>query len=138
MENDHPFTGKTFAMKATEARLDNWVYDGEGVLQQVTESSFMYWGNRIMSVGEWRGVPLTEEWLTRFGITQDKHEDYYRLDDYVTLYLDDDEHFKYVIVIDTSFEGMPGVEFPCEFVHQLQNFWHTYKGEELELKDGEG
>lgn len=76
-------------------------------------------------------IPLTEEWLKRFGVI-----------DYNYLYLNDEIGAIYYDKSDDCFyiySGMGdpssyGFKIKCEHVHQLQNLYHALTGQELEIK----
>ena len=83
-------------------------------------------------------IPLTEEWLTKFGFEKPSV-----CGSYVILYLNDENKpsslqiplfRKDVIQICRS--GICAYEAKCEFVHQLQNLYFALTGEELEIKGG--
>jgi len=68
-------------------------------------------------------IPLTEEWLLKFGLQQNEY--FWRIDDFVIKQTYDG----YVPV---SQKYSIGIEL--QFVHQLQNLFFALKGKELTLK----
>jgi len=117
-------------MKPQELRIGNWIYDTiEGEELQVKIGNIKYYS-------DFEPIPLTEEWLDKFGfeqkeggsgppinavwdewwepyegfrITQDVKNDWF-----LCGYRQNKKHFKYV--------------------HQLQNLYFALTGEELEIQ----
>lgn len=126
-------------MRSTELRIGNWVeikdqevktyaqVEGIGNLQQVA--------GQLWSIEELVPIPLTEEWLVRFGF--EKHSGiYFRTLNY-SAYIaigNDGSCGLYNSLSDynrgNSFNQMKQIDF----VHQLQNLYHALTGEELEMK----
>jgi len=85
--------------------------------------SFLKPNSSEQHVDDLQPIPLTEEWLVKFGLKKtvgiEFHE--WNLGDWG-------------IIQNDKFEGYPYlVEF--KYVHQLQNWWHALTGEELKIKD---
>ena len=85
---------------------------------------------------EIEGIPLTEEWLERFGLEKvGCISTIYEIE--VNL-----EHIKYfnvhieegVLSISVDCYGKEQQLIEIEYVHQLQNFYHSLKGEDLPTK----
>lgn len=70
-------------------------------------------------------IPLTEEWLLRFGFEKDRSG--YRLDDINSLSFSEN----YIVCWHDKVLGIKQIEY----VHQLQNLYFTLTGEELTIKD---
>lgn len=116
-------------MKANELRIGNWVkLDLIGTENQVTQ--ILERGVNCGSIGVLyemvKPIPLTEEWLERFGFENSwlwRHKDVYfnllAIGD-VYYYTADDHHH-------TS-EAM-------RYVHQLQNLYFALTGEEITVKE---
>jgi len=117
-------------MKATEFRVGNWIMGDIGKPYQMELSDFSDWymdhnshefGNHI------HPIPLTEEWLLKFGFDYDNETSTYSLltslrkcDLCIDILLSDGEYFwKYV---------------ELKYVHQLQNLYFALTGNELEIK----
>ena len=116
-------------MKNTELRSGNfvkWADCSENLsVGQVTE---------ITASGIWSGnwpvkepIPLTEEWLVKFGFEEDGEQDYrfYLLDESIAYDIDDK-----CIRISGSWEWAK-----IHHVHQLQNLYFALTGVELEIKE---
>ena len=122
-------------MKATELRIGNWytsVKFGVPVQCELTDLSQLC----VMSDGAYTDppieemfepIPLTEEWLLKFGFDYDNETSTYSLltslrkcDLCIDILLSDGEYFwKYV---------------ELKYVHQLQNLYFALTGNELEIK----
>ena len=69
-------------------------------------------------------IPLTEEWLLKFGFEKNKNSDlYFRLNNY--------EYFIENGIIDNGYSRMN--EISVKYVHQLQNLYFALTGKELEI-----
>jgi len=121
-------------MKATELRLGNFIYaDGlhGGVIKTVEGidvKGTLREENRVIlfkdhPVGEFiqhcKGIPLTEEWLLKFGFSFDKLN-FYRLDK------------RLIVVRGKRFIDF-GSDVELKYVHQLQNFFFALTGTELSM-----
>ena len=76
-------------------------------------------------------IPLTEEWLLKFGFEEYEFEDEifgYVLNDFGYV-----NEFQFRIRIFIDFEGIL-IQKPIKFVHQLQNLYFALTGEELTIK----
>lgn len=116
-------------MKANELRMGNWVQvEYDGILQEpeqvwkVTISS----RDNYHTVNDWkiealRPIPLTEEWLERFGFKKFKnHNDWSK---------------RGVIIHGRKRGFVLRRSVPViKYVHQLQNLYFALTGEELEVK----
>lgn len=79
-------------------------------------------------------IPLTEEWLRKLGFGKcEEHSMSKDIDDRVSIIYD--YHFKmlYLTIVSLHNEEQTGLTH-IEHVHELQNFWYSLAGEELELK----
>lgn len=116
-------------MKATELRIGNYIYsyypNGEkfvnelnhgGLAEVLVPSSYDFKPDEP--------IPLTEEWLIRFGFEKGSDGNFYK-DSQFTIYKRG-VHFGLI-------EGsLSWVEF--DYVHQLQNLYHALTGKELTIK----
>lgn len=117
-------------MKTSELRLGNLVQYG-GVTAKVShiEKSFFYCESELIYFtrdGE-RGakpIPLTEEWLLKFGFVKHGKYGYFYIDFFI-VDLDMNGQF-YMCDID--------IHIVLKHVHQLQNLYFACTGEELTLK----
>jgi len=116
-------------MKATELRIGNWVHakginvDGEvsiDILRLITDGKGK----------DYKPIPLTEEWLEKFGFEEKRKGRYVIMSKYI-----DDDTF-----IDWDGDGSWGLQqsddwvtFPptIKYIHQLQNLYFALTGEEL-------
>ena len=122
-------------MKASELRIGNLViYEGMiSVLTEITCTDVVldhpaYESEIQASVFDIKPIPLTEDWLIKFGFTKIDR---------------DDEDFTYfkkgnIEFTDVSPNGIELVWYelsPCISIHQLQNLYFALTGEELSIKD---
>lgn len=119
-------------MKATELRIGNWIeikdqedktfaqIEGIGNLQQVA--------GQLWSIEELEPIPLTEEWLERFGFISDPYHDTY-IKGYFTLNCD-----KTRGKLELWLNNVTGKVLYVKQVHKLQNLFFEIEGEELQLK----
>jgi hypothetical protein len=127
-------------MKVNELRIGNLV-NYEQTNHKITSISDLgfitsiWLGNNDMndeyshSITELKSIPLTEEWLLKFGFIKSLHEGYYD-----KKWLSGDFFFdgKKLLVIT---EGLINGDFPgILYVHQLQNLYFALTGEELEFQ----
>ena len=109
-------------VQANELRLGNWLTNFVGTDFKV---------NQIPISGMFphpKPIPLTEEWLLKFGFEKTKHTGYYD-----KKWLSGDFFFdgKKLLVIT---EGLIDGDFiDIKFVHQLQNLYFCLTGEELTI-----
>lgn len=122
-------------MKATELRIGNWVKikpinpPSNHNTCEITSADFA----RSLKIEGYfncyEPIPLTEEWLKRFGF--EKHINGWVLEDnFITIHSDDMDND---VFIRTG--GMSKAEYiTCvDYVHQLQNLYFSLTGEELTL-----
>src|SRR5690606_17260010 len=124
------FTLKCLGMKANELRIGNYVKDPYGKTIKLTSVE--------KDAGMLRPVPLTEEWLLKFGWVWNQEcnsfEKYPNGDSRMNLDFQEVSNsytmFNYVLkakICDRIFH-----------VHQLQNLFFALTGEELTIKDDVG
>lgn len=118
-------------MKQTELRLGNYITI-HGCLQEIVELPLP----ENCTDENTKPIPLTEEWLLKFGFYADNESWYY------SLYFDkNQETFK---ICPLYSNGIPSGMFSVlncmacvkkiQFVHQLQNLYFALTGEELTIK----
>lgn len=121
-------------MKAQDLRIGNlveikdlkhapktWQVEGVGNLVQL--------GGQLWSIEELKPIPLTEEWLERFGFEQkDKSEDWVDNVGYMELGLNGDGY----VMLERSYYHASQILL---YVHQLQNLYYAISGEELTVKE---
>lgn len=123
-------------MKANELRLGNYVFTKSETIEQVSEinetliSIKTRHGKTVggFDITLFKPIPLTEEWLVKFGlkqVTYDKKRFYFLGTD---IYIFDES--KIYFNADSS-----NLSVKLEHVHQLQNLYFTLTGEELTIKE---
>jgi len=118
-------------MKATELRIGNWVkwnYEerSDGNAYPV---EFGYELDDIKNNPNIvKPIPLTEEWLKRFGFESDSYQDMYVLG-WLKINCDKTKGKPELWI-----ENITGKVVYIEHVHQLQNLYFALTGQELELK----
>ena len=122
-------------MKATELRVNNLVLTGGNEQYVVSIDIDDPQDPRINDCQEiaYQPIPLTEEWLVRFGYS-DTNDEMYNVNIWM---LGDDIHVSPVV----SSTGIHGLliygylkYFEDVYVHQLQNLYFALTGEELTTK----
>ena len=122
-------------MKARELRIGNYILYGEThtIFQVMTINEDGYTVKNDIEetwIEQWAfyGIPLTEDWLVKFGFKKSKH--WYTLGD-IAIYKD-------MARLTQKVDGMYVEiynQFKCpEYVHQLQNLYFALTGEELTIK----
>ena len=122
-------------MKANELRIGNWVeeaHSGEfGQVDMVVLSII-----ERMSNHSYKPIPLTEEWLQRFGFKKKNFDSNYWFEkragdfDLITNDIGDSafsKKFDHVFIIET-------IRPRIKHVHSLQNLYFALTGEELTIK----
>ncbi len=111
-------------MKAAELRIGNWVMYSSKI--QVNENKIR---ECVDHPDRFEPIPLTEEWLLKFGFINDIDEDW--RNDILRLNADwnnEEGWFFYV-----NYNGLRPSEH-IKHVHQLQNLYFALTGEELIIK----
>lgn len=110
-------------IKAEELRIGNWVYDGFQHFQ-ITASDILIIADKHNGLFI-QPIPLTEEWLVRFGATTYEFDNgqpnQYRIGEDL-----------YVIRDGVITDYGTSVKLP--FVHTLQNLYFAKRGKELTLQ----
>lgn len=126
---------KTESMNASELRIGNWVKvpttDGSDVFTQIEPSNYCHEWNSEISIESYNPIPLTEEWLVKFGFEKIYHS-----------WIHDEFDFdivmhghRYVLADISEDSGRYFAHGKFQFVHQLQNLYFALTGEELTLKE---
>lgn len=105
-------------IKANELRIGNWVSNGE-IEFQITSKDIYHRDVRVYGTFI-KGLPITPEWLERFGF---ENKGYI----YVL------GKFTYNIHNGWWYGNKKLPNVNLQYVHQLQNLYHALTGEELEL-----
>jgi hypothetical protein len=115
-------------LKASELRIGNYAFRN-GILVQVDGRSIM---DAEAGLVVYDGVPLTEDWLLKFGFQQVGNESKY--------FVAFQGRYHFVSLSSSRYNYQMGyekdwlVQIPISPVHQLQNLYHALTGQELELK----
>jgi hypothetical protein len=135
-------------MKANELRIGNWVYIPQaktneqiGVIEENGRFLTKGYKTSYSSIECLRPIPLTEEWLLRFGFRKKASfsDHTIHIDMTNILCLDNDNNeseFSAVSIYDVD-EGVWIYLESIQYVHQLQNLYFVLSREELKLKDDE-
>lgn len=119
-------------MKANELRIGNYILheptidDWEEII--VTLPSLL---QVDISPESYCGIPLTEEWLLKFGFDESQNDKYKYYIEPISLFRglgDDNNKFYY-------HRSGHSKCLEVKHVHQLQNLYFALTGEELELKE---
>jgi hypothetical protein len=106
-------------MKASELRI------GNSIMQDEDFVFVTYWRLKLIEDGVliYKPIPLTEEWLLKFGYIKGKI--YYTEKEHGTIsfYFNDSEELK-CEVYDWTYDNI-------KYVHQLQNLYFALTGKEL-------
>jgi hypothetical protein len=118
-------------MEAKELRINNLVY-WNGRLERIDLNSFgTQWNNsdgRLL-FEEYKAIPLTEEWLLKFGFDEITPK-------YYVLNIDDGNSFTYYYTFSGGvwhFE-FEGISIKIKYVHELQNLYYALTKKELTIK----
>jgi hypothetical protein len=143
-------------MKASELRIGNWVYynfgndlgtvialtGGRGTEKErvsigVSNNS---WSTSWFTseIDEIKPIPLTEEWLKKFGFKKGATSDYNfkQLDDEKYIAVNKENYEYECIIAIENLEDETNSYLPhIKYVHQLQNLYFALTGEELTIKE---
>ena len=120
-------------MKATELRIGNWVeWSGNAHSVVIVGEGFVQFRKKNLeklskNEGEIKPIPLTEEWLVKFGYAVRKSLGFeaYEINDIYTVYYN-------TTATPNGFEMCFGdFEIEIKWVHKLQNLHFALTGEEL-------
>jgi hypothetical protein len=128
-------------MKANELRIGNWV-EGRSdskkdfLTFQVYKETFF---DIESTYGEFKPIPLTEEWLVKFGFKKFKGGISLDNEEFTLTYTH--KNTDKTILLEVNGEDEWGKhQYTCivlnhiKYVHQLQNLYFTLTGEELTFK----
>lgn len=120
-------------MKASELRIGNLVDTKEhksiviSSINSIIDEIGYVWNNHnfgYYQLKTFQPIPLTEQWLLRFGFVK-QHERFYVLNDWVVEYREGTKLF--------NFATEEYIDIIVKYVHQLQNLFFVLTGEELTL-----
>lgn len=115
-------------MKANELRIGNWAMYSSKI--QVNENKIR---ECVDHPDRFAPIPLTEEWLIKFGFEIDKSTDaqwFFKEND-----IDVSFGLAFNYMGNNAWELYTGSQ-PIEHVHQLQNLYHALTGEDLSINEG--
>ena len=111
-------------MTANELRIGNKFYLPSGEVGTIS-----YHEIRLMVVAldkpNYKPIPLTEEWLLKFGFEKQSRR-FYVLNNWVVEYREGTKLFNFV--------AEEPIDIIVKYVHQLQNLYFALTGEELTFK----
>lgn len=119
-------------IQVNEIRVGNWLQRLDGSLFQINSSDFIF----IETINEKlqpNPIPLTEEWLVKFGFEK-VLDGIYELNAFTG---SDDIKIGYIkgtLKIYPMYEGFVNLD-RIKYVYQLQNLYFALTGEELILKE---
>jgi hypothetical protein len=113
-------------MDAKELRIDNYVLHSKSGVELKLHIGLIEC--------EYRGdyydpIPLTKDWLLKFGLEYDKNEGHIFLQKYIFYIRDDHEEDGWDIYENVNDSFITTVEY----VHQLQNLYFALTGAEIEV-----
>ena len=112
-------------MEAKELRIGNYVYSNKFVIKSYGVDGFI---NILKNIDNFTPIPLTEEWLLKFGFVFDSYGEYckgaYSLDNEYT----DKGVYNFVIHKETC------LDIEIKYLHQLQNLYFALTNEELTIQ----
>lgn len=113
-----------YSLSNLPQRIKSIIFSSEGYVVNFLDSDF------ANSVEKIKPIPITEEWLLKFGFISNPYQDRYEL---VNIYF---QGCKLCFECDKTkgFTELWISEFPnIKYVHQLQNLFHIVTGSELQL-----
>lgn len=118
-------------MRANELRIGNLILLNENTIISVSEMTVYNMIHRAESA-DYKPIPLTEEWLLRFGWGKGEFDSEYM--DNVSL---KEEALSYnvdakMLIIETPYHNLEINHI--KYVHQLQNLYFALTGNELTIK----
>ena len=117
-------------MKATELRIGNYYNQFENT-EKVSWSTLKTLEESTTEQLWCKPIPLTEEWLLKFGFERTDLIDNSN-DDWTWLFYQKDSI--YIDGSDLTIETATGIVIKVEYVHQLQNLYFALTNEELILR----
>jgi hypothetical protein len=132
-------------MNVQELRIGNLIhYSGSYLTEDNNEFNESLAAYLLLVRDEWdfvKPIPLTEEWLLKFGFKKPLDWHCFKL----TLNNSDDERFKSSLqvgfagcgYVQVCRSGINAYAVKCKYVHQLQNLYFALTGEELNVGSDE-
>ena len=120
-------------MESSELRIGNLVYEKYPSYLDYEVVDIWYIG-RDLSLDYINPIPLTEEWLLKFGFN--RHHDDYSNDVIFIKNVHNNTEFEWGVYPNELGSGIQIQNRKLlKYVHQLQNLYHALTGEELIIKD---
>lgn len=125
-------------LKVNELRIGNLVSDIHAghtfynEIKQITKER-VYYGNFHSHPSDLKPIPLTEEWLLKFGFTR-HHTDYGNGIIYIKDVPNNNEFIWGVYPFELGSGFVINKSKSLKYVHQLQNLYFALTGEELNIK----
>jgi hypothetical protein len=135
-------------MEATELRIGNNVLRHGVVVNVDARSIFDIWDNSGINILGYKPIPLTEEWLLKFGFEKEESKPSAKHHNYFSKYISDykycftyaefrEDFGVYIEYTDSSDPNDDGIKYPfcfgIKYVHQLQNLFFSLTETELSL-----
>lgn len=121
-------------INANELRIGNYVSDNfasDSFFAQVKKLDFTrcHYGNFHSCYSDLKPIPITEEWLLKFGFEQRDHLWSIDIDRYNKINYNSDQKL--------LFSGQLGfsIQHDIKYIHQLQNLYFALTQKELTLND---
>jgi hypothetical protein len=133
-------------METTELRIGNLVQWSDET--QIVPITITRLGNFSVGMESIKPIPLTEEWLLKFGFEKEESKPSAKHHNYFSKYISDYKYcftyaeFRkdfgvYIEYTDSSDLNDDGIKYPfcfgIKYVHQLQNLYYSLTGTELSL-----
>jgi len=124
-------------IKASDLRIGNLIWDSEEnkyfeveqLKKYVGSEIWVFYRNGSIKCKEVEPIPLTEEWLLKFGFEKNS---YWYKDDNLIRFVFDDNGWLHCSIGDND----KGILYnKIKFVHQLQNLYFALNNEELKFKE---
>lgn len=122
-------------MTVSELRIGNWVAH-DGLPFYIRDVEDLRDIERTLKHGTFTPIPLTEDWLRKFGFEDNSYAMFYKYVDnefFITVSFKDYAHTQLsehpVEVNDYS------LPLDCKYVHQLQNLYFALTGKELTIAE---
>ena len=126
-------------LTANELRIGNYLnYQGKIIKVEGIHNRTIYHSDRQFDqVGvekyiTFEPIPLTEEWLFKFGFEKDKYDYFHHIKSKIIIgHTTTDEFFEYEYL--TGFQNSHTEMCELKYVHQLQNLYYCLCGKELQI-----
>ena len=117
------------SIRENELRVGVHILYCEKVFQVDAECINMHWGDDLDDA--YRPIPITEEWLLRFGIDFTSEKEWYHITFTIKGLLFETSTSMDGFTYNLCFEDMINIKY----VHQFQNIYFALTGEELTITE---